>query len=254
MEKTNKPLVSVVIPAYNSELYISQTIQSVVTQTYTNWELIVVDDCSADRTKELVEAWVRRDSRIRLLACPENRGVAEARNAGIAAARGEWIALLDSDDLWVEEKLEKQLDLANSSGAKVIYCSYMLMRPDRETPFLVPEETSFEHMLIKSVISCSTVLLHESIAKHYTFDKSYYHEDYVLWLTILQDGHRAKGCREVLAKYRLLPASRSANKLRSAWKRWIIYRDYLHLPLLRRCWVFVQYALAGVKKYRVILR
>lgn len=250
MALNNSTLVSVVMPAYNAERFIEETIQSVVWQTYENWELIVVDDCSTDGTRSLVMQWADRDSRITLLPCRENGGVAKARNVGIAAAKGRWIALLDSDDLWMADKLEKQLKLAEETGAELIYCSYALMSPERETIFLVPEETDYEKTLVQSVISCSTVLMEKSIAQRYPFSSTYYHEDYILWLSILRDGHRARGCREVLAKYRLHPNSRASNKWNSARQRWVVYREYLHLPLFKSCKVFVRYTLAGLKKYK----
>lgn len=248
--ENQKPLITVVIPAYNAEKYIDETIRSVASQTYLNWELIVVDDCSQDATVDIVKSWMGKDPRITLLPSRQNGGVAQARNRGIAAAQGEWIALLDSDDLWLPEKLEKQLALAESAGAELVYCSYMLMEPQKETPFVVPEETDFEATLVRSVISCSTVLMKAEVARKYPFQTEYYHEDYVLWLSILKDGCRARGCKEVLAKYRLLPNSRAANKWNSARHRWIVYRKFLKLPVYESCRVFGRYALAGLQKYK----
>lgn len=247
-----RPLISVIMPAYNAGEYIDDAIASVAGQTYDNWELIVVDDCSSDDTAQIAEKWVTRDARISLLTDSENKGVSWVRNKGIDSAKGEWIALLDSDDLWMPDKLEKQLALAEKTGAELVYCSYMLMAPQGETPFIVPEKTDYEDTLIKSVISCSTALMKTSVARRYPFQTGYYHEDYVLWISILRDGCSAWGCSEVLAKYRLRPNSRAANKWNSARHRWAVYRDYLQLPFHKSCRVFVQYALAGLKKYQKI--
>lgn len=244
------PLVSVIMPAYNASKYIDEAIQSVIGQTYSNWELIVVDDCSMDQTRDIVVNYQKYDPRIILLTCPKNEGVAAARNLGLSSANGAWIALLDSDDIWLEDKLEKQLALVYRTDADLVYCSYSLMSSDREMPYLVPEETDFQKTLVKSVISCSTVLFSHAIAQKYRFDSNFYHEDYVYWLSVLKDGYRAVGCTEVLAKYRLLPNSRASNKWNSARHRWIIYRDFLHLPFFKRCSVFASYALAGLIKYK----
>lgn len=103
------PLVSVIMPAYNAEKYIEEAVSSVLSQTYKNWELLILDDCSSDCTAEIAEYFASLDTRIRLLRNPQNMGVAKTRNRGFDIAKGEWIALLDSDDVWHSDKLEKQL-------------------------------------------------------------------------------------------------------------------------------------------------
>lgn len=124
MEK-EEALVSVIMPAYNAEKYIEEAISSVVSQTYKNWELLILDDCSSDRTGEIAELFEKADPRIHLFRNSQNLGAARTRNRGLDLARGEWIALLDCDDVWHEEKLEKQLVIAGHSGADIIYCSYL---------------------------------------------------------------------------------------------------------------------------------
>ncbi len=248
----DKPLVSVVMPAYNAEKFIQATIDSVRQQSYENWQLLVIDDGSKDRTVELVRAMAKEDARISLLQNEKNMGVAKTRNRGIALAEGEYIALLDSDDLWYPEKLEKQLALAEKTDAQIIYCSYaMIDEADRQkhAPFVVPTETSYKKMLISSVISCSTVLLHAQTAKQYQFDETYYHEDYVLWMQLLRDGKRAVGCEEVLGAYRIRETSRSSDKLSSAKKRWVIYRKCLHMSFISSAYYLFRYAVRAMRKY-----
>ena len=117
-----QPLVSVIMPAYNAEKYIGEAIASVRAQTYENWELLILDDGSADRTAEIAQAYAQQDARIQVLRNPQNMGVARTRNRGFDLAQGEWIALLDSDDRWRAQKLEKQLAVARSSDADIVYC------------------------------------------------------------------------------------------------------------------------------------
>lgn len=141
-----QPLVSVIMPAYNAEEYISEAVQSVMAQTYTNWELLILDDCSTDGTADKARCFSDLDPRITLYSNPKNIGVALTRNKGMALAKGSWVALLDSDDIWHKDKLEKQLVAAENTGADIIYCSYSLMDKNGEhlSDFIVPERTSYE--------------------------------------------------------------------------------------------------------------
>lgn len=250
---TKTPTVSVVMPAYNSEAFLEQAIRSVMAQTEENWELLVLDDASQDGTWAAAERLAREDGRIRLIRNEENMGVARTRNRGFELCRGAFVALLDSDDIWHPEKLERQLALLRRSGAALCYCAYEIIGETGEAvraPYAVPERVDFEELLKENVISCSTVVLRRDIVDAYRFDPGYYHEDYVLWLQILKDGHRAVGCRETLAKWRLNPGSRSFNKLKSAHNRWKIYRDHLRMPFFKSLAAFAAYAAAGLRKYR----
>lgn len=246
------PLVSVVMPAYNAAQYVEETIRSVVAQTVTDWELIVVDDSSADDTCDLVERLAEEDSRIRLVKNAENSGVAMTRNRAMNMARGQYVAFLDSDDIWYPEKLEKQIALMKATCADIVYCSYAIINEDNEkqcSDFLVPEKTDLNAMLIKSVLSCSTVLLTREVVNQYRFSGDYYHEDYILWLRMLKDGKKAHGCTQVLAAYRIRRDSRASNKIRSAQRRWTIYRTYLRMSWIESAYYLTRYALSGVKKY-----
>ena len=247
-----QPLVSVIMPAYNAEKYIEKAIMSVVNQTYTNWELIVIDDGSKDSTSEIVEKLVKKDERIAFFANEKNMGVARTRNRGFDLAKGEYVALLDSDDIWQEEKLEKQLALVDSTDADIVYTAYGIVDVEGKKykeDYLVPSQTDFEKMLGENHIGCSTVMLKKSVTEKYRFNENFYHEDYVLWMQLLKDGYKACGLTEVLVQYRFYPGSRAANKFKSAQKRWIIYREYLDLPFVKSVVCLVKYILAGIKKY-----
>lgn len=245
------PLVSVVMPAYNAGKYIGDAIRSVQAQTYENWELLVIDDCSADHTVEIIQALANEDDRIRLIRNSQNSGTAQTRNHGLELSAGEWVALLDSDDVWHSEKLEKQLAVALRTNADIVYCSYSLMddRSHHLSDFVIPETTSYRDMLKENVIGCSTVLMRRAILTGRRFSAEYYHEDYVLWLELLRDGYKAAADREVLTDYRIVKGSRSNDKLRSAKNRWMIYRRVEKLSWLKSLSMFLVYAVKGLKKY-----
>lgn len=247
------PIVSVIMPAYNAERYIEEAIRSVQAQTMEKWELVVVDDRSTDGTAGLIRNLADQDSRIRPIFSQINRGAAGSRNLALDMCQGQYVAFLDADDLWYPQKLEKQLEKAANTGADIIYCSYALFDGSGKkchADFIVEEQTTLERMLVRSVMSCSTVLLRASAIRANRFPTNLYHEDYAFWLDLLRSGFTAVGVTEVLASYRVVNGSRSFNKLKSAQNRWRIYRDYLKLPLIPRAKAMVGYAINGLKKYR----
>jgi teichuronic acid biosynthesis glycosyltransferase TuaG len=247
------PAVSVVMPAYNAERFIRETINSVISQTYTDWELWVIDDCSTDSTCAIVEEFASQDERINLVRNEKNIGVADTRNKGFDLCGGRYVALIDSDDVWFSDKLERQMRLAEETGADIIYCSYKMIDEHGLAvcdDFIVPHAEDFESCLVRSVISCSTALLSREITDKYRFNKNYYHEDLVMWLELLRDGYVARGVVEVVAAYRLLNSGRSSKKLRTALNRWRVYRKYLKLPIPKSVRSIVKYAFLGIKKYQ----
>lgn len=247
------PMVSIIMPAYNAAPYIESAIRSVMSQTYLHWELLVLDDGSTDETARLVQALVAEDARVRYLPNLSNIGVAKTRNRGMDLAKGQYIAFLDSDDIWLPNKLEKQLTQLQHMHADMICSSYSIIdavgnRIKRD--YLVPEKIMLKLLLKENVIGCSTVLFSRAVLEHYRFKETYFHEDYTLWLDLLLNGYTIVGCTEVLAHWRYIANSRSFNKANGAKKRWRIYREYLHLPLLSTVYYFTCYALAGLRKYR----
>lgn len=248
------PLVSVIMPAYNAAAFVEAAVRSVLAQTMEDWELIVVEDCSGDDTLSVLEELLSGllDPRIRLLKNESNMGVAVTRNRGIDASRGQYIAFLDSDDIWYPAKLERQLAKMAASGAEIGYCSYAIIGPegDKVRPdYLVPECVVFEDLLKENVMQCSAMLIRAEVVKEFRFNTEFYHEDYVLGLEMLRKGYTAVGCGDVLAAWRYMENSRSFNKWKSARNRWRIYRDFLKLPLGRSGYVFFCYMLAGMRKY-----
>lgn len=245
----NSILISVVMPNYNGHRFVEQAIDSVLHQTYPNFELLVVDDCSKDDSLSLIQQ--KAQSRIKVIALEHNAGVANARNVGIKEAKGEFIALLDNDDLWAEDKLERQLALARN-GADIVYCSYDFIDEQNKPikkPFIVPQQTNFNKMLVSSVISCSTSFIKTELMQRHPFNADFYHEDYVLWMELLRVCPTAYGDEKVLMHYRQVTGSRSNKKSNAAKERWNTYRKALNLNTVASMWAFVRYAVNGVMKY-----
>lgn len=243
-------LVSVIMPAYNVARFIEAAISSVLSQSLTDWELLVIDDCSTDNTYEI--AAKMEDPRIQVLRNEKNSGVARTRNRGIELAKGKYIAFLDSDDIWHPQKLERQIARLESAGADITYCSYAIIDANGKktrADYLVSPIATYGDILKENYIQCSAMLMKAELAKKYKFRTDFYHEDYVLGLNILRDGHIAAGCPEILLSWRYLENSRSFNKKKSAKNRWKIYREYLHLPLYKAVYLFCRYAMAGFRKY-----
>lgn len=247
----NDILISVVMPNYNGHRFVEQAIDSVLSQTYQNFELLVVDDCSKDDSLWLIKQNAQSDSRIRIIALEKNVGVANARNVGIQEAKGRYISLLDNDDLWTEDKLERQLAIAEN-GADIVYCSYDFIDEQNheiKKPFIVPTQTDFNKMLASSVISCSTSFIKTELMQANPFNPEFYHEDYVLWMELLRVCPTAYGDEKVLMHYRQVTGSRSNKKGNAAKERWNTYRKALKLNIVASAWAFTRYAVNGVIKY-----
>jgi len=244
-------LVSIVTPAFRAAGYIAETIKSVRDQTYPNWEMLIVDDCSPDNTLEVAQTAASGDPRIRILRQERNGGPAAARNRGLADARGEWIAFLDSDDLWLPQKLEQQLRFHKAAGAKISYTEFRRISADGAamgSRVRVPARLNYRSLLGNTAIATSTVLIDRSKSGPFVMKKVYY-DDFVCWLDILRGGGEAVGLREDLMRYRVMQASVSRNKKKSAREVWRIYRETLGLSPLSAAWYFGRYAMNGALKY-----
>ena len=231
--------------------YLKYTVESVLQQTYPHWELLIIDDGSSDETFACAEAYAAADSRIHAIKNEKNMGVAATRNRGIELAEGAYIAFLDSDDMWREDKLMRQLTLLQSTKADIAYSAYSFVDANNTPlgkPYLVPNTTDFKKMLLENVIGLSTTMVKRNILKQHRFNSDFYHEDYVLWLELLRDTAQAAGDKECLVQYRAMRGTRSANKLNAARHRWRVYRDALGLNIWHSAISFVGYAIAGAKK------
>lgn len=244
-------LCSAVIPAYNCESLIDVCLASVQAQTVADIEIIVVDDCSLDSTAQAVAQRAAIDGRIRYFRQAENTGVAAVRNRGVQEARSEWIAFLDSDDLWFPQKLEKQLALAQACKGDLIYTGAQCM--DTHGNMLgrfvsVPPCVDYEMLLRGNDIICSSVLVRRELLLQCPMEHSHLHEDYIAWLKILREAGKAFGVTEPLVGYRFTEGSKSRNKLKSARMTWESYK-YAGVPFVKRSFCFVAYALHGIKRY-----
>jgi teichuronic acid biosynthesis glycosyltransferase TuaG len=245
-------LVSIVTPAYNSEATISETIESVRSQSYQDWELlVVVDSGTKDRTAQIVNDAADCDPRVRLIRIPKGQGLALSRNHAIDLAQGRYLAFLDSDDTWLPKKLEHQLNLLRSTGASFSAHAFRRMNfTGSKVGHLIPVPTviTYERLLTNNVIGCLTVLIDRHKAPKIHFHESK-HEDYRLWLELLRTGHLCMGLNEDLARYRVVPRSRSSNKIEMARMRWQILRSSENLSRLKSCLFFGAYALSSFQKH-----
>ena len=243
---------SVIIPMYNCERFIEETVESVLKQTIKEIEIILIDDCSTDKSFDLIKKISDKDKRVKVYKNEENYGVALTRNKGIDLSSGKYIALLDSDDVWMPDKLEKQLNDIKVKDCQISYCSYGFIDRDGNNlgyDFIVPSSVNLTKILSKSVISCSTVIAERELFLKHKFNAEYYHEDFVLWIDMLRECKISFGQTEILAKLRIMKGSRSGDKANSAKQRWIVYRKYLNLNMLSSIYHFLIYILLGIKKY-----
>ena len=246
-------LVSIITPAYNAAAYIAETIESVLVQTYTNWEMLIVNDCSKDNTVEIVQSYAAKDKRIKLINLKQNSGAAVARNTAIQNAKGRYIAFLDSDDLWKKEKLQKQIQFMQQNGYAFTYTSYEHFKETKENiqnQVQIPKSLNYQQALKGNQIGCLTVMLDKKqmLNIHFTTQK---HEDYILWLNILKQGITAYGIQESLALYRTGNSkSISGNKMQSAMWTWKVYRESQRLSVVKSMYYFWFYVMNGLKKYR----
>lgn len=248
------PIVSIIMPAYNAKKYIANAIQSVIDQTIENWELLVIDDCSNDGTVEIIEKFVLSDKRIKLIYNPENIGVSETRNRGIQQALGEWIAFLDSDDLWKQNKLEKQFEVAKSVNAEFLFTGASYINEDGKPfkgQFSVPYINTFSTLKKQNVISCSSVLLKKYHFENIKMENDRLHEDYVVWLRILRRGICAYGINEPLLTYRISKNSKSGNKFKTLKMTYKVFRFIGINPFSSSYYTF-RHILGSIVKYKRI--
>ncbi len=249
-----KGLVSIITPMYNGERFVKQTINSVLNQTYPSWEIIVVDDGSKDIGPEIVNEYVIKDSRVKLVS-QKNGGSASARNNGIRRAKGQYIALLDADDTWNPDFLEKQLKLMKDKSALLVYSSHTRINENSQEilkPFIVPEKLTYTDLLKSCSISCLTGLYDtEKFGKVYLReDMKSLRDDYVYWLEIIKKVKVAYGNKEVLANYRILGSSASRKKKKVILPHFKVFYNIEKLGLIRSLYYLGNWAVISYFKYR----
>lgn len=245
--------VSIITPCYNGERFIAQTVESVLGQTYADWELLIVDDGSADRTAQIAADYAARDGRIHLIR-QANAGTAAARNNAMRRAEGRYIALLDADDLWEPEFLERQLAFMREKSALCVCCSYRHIDENSKEiqhPTRPMAEITLKDMAVMNQIGCLTGLYDAS--RH---GKVYLHEelksirdDYAYWYDVIRLTGKAYGNPEILARYRVLASSTTGNKLALVSKQYRFYRGFLGLGVFKSLTNIVRWGISGLGKF-----
>jgi teichuronic acid biosynthesis glycosyltransferase TuaG len=229
-------LVSIITPCYNSENFISETINSVLDQTYKNWEMIIVDDVSTDKSVDIISTFCKQDSRIQLHQLLDNSGAAIARNKAIELAQGSFIAFLDSDDLWLPKKLEYQLEFMLKNKYSLSYTSYEIINEEgRLTNKIIncKDKLDYNRMLYSNEIGCLTAMYNRNILGKIFMPEIRKRQDYGLWLKILKSEKYAFGLTVVLAQYRNRSKSMSNNKVEMLKWNWNLYKSAESLSYFR---------------------
>lgn len=229
-------LVSIITANYNSERFIEYTIESIISQTYQNWELIIVDDCSTDKSVAIINDYIKNDTRIKLILLSENSGTGVARNKAIEMSNGSYIAFLDSDDAWLPNKLELQIEFMNKNNFNFTFTSYNRIDEDGKdlNSIITCKKTlSYNQMLYSNKVGCLTAMYNaENLGKIY-MPIIRKRQDYALWLKLLKIEKRAYGLDIVLAKYRIRRNSISNNKIEMLKWNWLLFRKIEKLSFLR---------------------
>ncbi|MGL5259539.1 MAG: glycosyltransferase family 2 protein [Lachnospiraceae bacterium] len=242
-------MVSIIVPVFKAKEYIKETIEMVCKQTYKEWELILVDDCSSDGTLEYIEEIIKekKDTRIRLIKKEKNEGAAKARNTGLYEAKGDKIAYLDADDVWKEEKLEIQLAFMEEKECAFVFSSYEF--GDEKAIgtgkiVTVPERITYNDALSRTVIFTSTVLIdRKKVSNEILEMPNVPSEDSATWWQILKTGIVGYGCKECLVIYRRPKNSLSSNKIIAIKRIWYLYRNVEQLSLIKSCYHLIRWAI-----------
>lgn len=247
----SQPLVSIVLPMYNSIEFIEKSIKSVVNQEYKNWELLIIDDCSNDGSSKIAYKYSNNYKNITYYSHKVNKGVAVARNSGIKKAKGKYLAFLDSDDLWHPKKLKEQINFMEDNDYYFTYTSYeMIDEQDSQLHKIIsaPKKIDYKKLLKGNNIGCFTVVINKKEIDLISMPKIK-HEDYATWLNILKRGYIAYGLKENLGFYRKTDEGITSNKFNSAIWTWKIYRGYLNLSIIKSSYYFMFYIFNSINKH-----
>ncbi|WP_101773103.1 glycosyltransferase family 2 protein [Peptostreptococcus faecalis] len=250
-EKYIDNLVSVIVPVYNAEEYLAETLDSILGQTYENIEILCIDDMSTDRSRDMLKEYASKSSKVVPILLEKNGGVSNARNIGIEKSRGRFIAFLDSDDVWLPEKIEKQINFMRENNYEFTFTSYQFIDSDSNllnTVVKAKKELSYNDLLKHNAISCLTVVIDKKYVDNIHMP-NIHHEDYAAWLNILKKGHKAYGLDEKLALYRKRQNSLSGNKLKAAGWTWNILRHEEKIGFFKSVFCFSYYAVINVYKH-----
>jgi teichuronic acid biosynthesis glycosyltransferase TuaG len=246
-----KNLVSIITPTYNSGLYIANTIEAILMQTYTNWELLITDDCSTDNSCEIIEIYKQKDSRIKLFRLNKNSGAAIVRNNSIQNAKGKYIAFCDSDDIWYKDKLEKQLCFMQKNNYAFTFSSYSLIdsnSKDLNKIIHAVKSIDYNQYLKNTIIGCLTVVIDKELVGDFRMPVIKSGQDMGLWLLIMKKGIIAYGLDENLASYRVGIKSLSSNKLSKLKHVWKVYNEIEGFSITKSLYLLCFYVINALKK------
>ncbi len=252
MNKSEK-LVSIIVPVYNASKFIEETIRTVRQQTYCNWELLLIDDCSKDGSAKIIKEIEKKDKRIKLFQFKENQGAAVARNKGIELASGKYLCFLDADDLWEKKKLEKQIKFMNEKKCSFSFTGYEFASengiPNGKKVY-VPAKINYRQALKNTTIWTSTVMLDLSkLSKEDIYMPNVKRgQDTATWWKILKKIDYAYGLNEILSYYRRSNNTLSSNKWKALKRTWNLYRNVEHLNLLSSCYNFCWYCFNAIRR------
>lgn len=243
-------LISIIIPVYNAEKFLDETINTVLNQTYKNFELILVNDGSKDKSVDVIKKY--NDKRIKLIDNKNNKGAALSRNDGIRKAKGRYICFLDADDLWNKEKLEKQINFMKEKECAFSFTGYEFANengiPNGKKVY-IPKKLNYKSALKNTTISTITVMIDtKKMDKDLIYMNNVKSEDTATWWNILKNGYEAFGLNEILSFYRRSEGTLSSNKIEAIKRIWNLYRNVFKLGFFYSLYNFVFYAINAVKR------
>lgn len=247
-----KGRVSVIIPVYNAEKFISEALDSVFAQTYKDIEIVLVDDRSRDNSADIIKEYMKNNQNIIYYLQPTNQGAGAARNKALELATGEYVAFLDSDDIWMPTKIKKQINLMSETNTPFSYAAIEMI--DEAGKLLkskrnIKETCDYKYLLHNTIIATSSVVINRNIVGDFRMPTRRGGQDYATWLMLLRDGIVAYGINEELVKYRISDNSLSSNKLDSVCQIWEIQRMQEELPYYFICLNIVKFIIHSIKKY-----
>ncbi len=245
-------LVSIIVPVYNAEKFIRDTLETVKAQTYKNWELILVDDCSIDNSVNIIKSYIKDDKRISLIAQNKNNGAAITRNKGIEKATGRYICFLDADDLWDSNKIEEQLKFMKKEDCAFSFTGYEFANqygiPNGKKVF-VPKKINYRQALKNTIISTITVMFDmNKLKKEDIYMPNVKSEDSATWWKVLKIVDYAYGFNDVFSYYRRNIVSSSSNKFHAIKQTWNLYRNIEHLNIFYSFYCFTFYLINAIKR------
>ncbi len=249
MINTKNDLVSIIMPLYNCEKYVSESVLSVVNQTYKDWELIICDDCSTDNSYEIVKSLEKKDNRIHVIKNDVNSGTATARNHALELANGSYVAFLDSDDTYDERFLENQL-IFIKKHSPFVFCSFRRKASKSLSVYNVPKKATYKKILKGSCLTPLSVFMSRDLIGETRFRADSKVEDFVFFCELLKKIKNADGNPKVLATYRIVQNSKSRNKKALIKKMWIVYHKELGFNIFTSAFYLFCWAVHGLYKYR----